>query len=841
MPRTISGLDGGTRIPLRGLTKLLKNLPAAARDRLESAFVDAENLLDYYDRSVRDKQNKRKISGLIDEPILVVSQSILGASVKFERLNDPRISFYEIQVDDTNTFPDPEVFQVVDPFFAIDGISSIKFIRARGVRGVTGETGNWSATVRATPTLTAPAAYSCQFYQRYSGSEPNLFRKRSYGGEDTPGFYTLLDCTFYGSRQVGGMSLWGMISNRLKKPLNSNVRPWDRLKWTINGLTRMENYFPLWTDTFGNPDTPMVNPSTGANMSFYALGGYTASFGPYNLDVPVTERGQGPMDPRAFDDIDAPGCGFYWAKEPLIARPSRLDTGQLDAFDDFINTGREALTGIATNASTSYLVAQNFGFKIPADEDIRGIEVKVKRRQLKYPAVPRELLPFKNSQFHSVTNGVQFDYGYDPIKRVLENNYNQASPFSPAVSLQDILKDVDYGKFVELAGDTGAGSATDVLSTSGRIALGSLGIEPVTDFNTFIRDQPWTVSLWANPYLSSISASEELFTYQSFDAASSGSSNIQFFRLNSGNDQTLQLSSSGTGGVRTQLYTNRISSTNAWYHFVITYAGLGATAFNLFINGVLATPSSASGSFTGFAELDKTFGGYVGLATGLFTLGRGSITGGKGQTGLWNKVLAIREIQELFRMRMLNDYRYNQGSYESANNLQHYWLYLPEEPQISDMEIRLVDSDGIRTDLDNKAEDTELWPKLDDFFYQISFSPEGQLLASSSGIPHDNVIGIGYQTYGGPLDMWGADSSDITKTKVADRRFGVAVRAKNALRAFPGVAYVDHVKMTIYTSKPGDNSINVKVLAESANQFYTEREVFGGLFNAIETGEFFGE
>src|SRR3990167_9582607 len=470
MPRRISGLDGGTRIPLRGLTKLLQNLPAAARDRLQSAFTDAENLLDYYDRSVRDKQEKRKLSGLVDQPVLFVEQSILGASVRFERLDDPRISFYEIQVDDVNTFPDPEVFQVVDPFFAIDGISTIKHIRARGVRGVTGETGNWSDTVTARPTLTAPKAFTCQIYQRYSGSQPDLFIKRTFGGEDTPGFYTLLDCTFYASRLVGGMSLWGMISNRLKKPLNAGVRPWDRLKFTINGLTRMENYFPLWTDTFFDDDTPQINPSTGAAMSFYMLGGYTAGFGPYNVAAPVTERGQGPLDPKAFDDIDISGCRFYWSDEGLIFRPSRLDTGQLDNFDDIDHKGREAEAGIGTNASTSYLVAKNFGFKISADEEVQGIEVKIKRRQLNYPAEPRELLPTRNVARRSVTDGVQFDYGKHSNKRLLEMKYNQGSLTTPAIGLSDILRDVDYGRFVETSG-TAVGADEDFLATSGRTAL----------------------------------------------------------------------------------------------------------------------------------------------------------------------------------------------------------------------------------------------------------------------------------------------------------------------------------------------------------------------------------
>jgi hypothetical protein len=160
----------------------------------------------------------------------------------------------------------------------------------------------------------------------------------------------------------------------------------------------------------------------------------------------------------------------------------------------------------------------------------------------------------------------------------------------------------------------------------------------------------------------------------------------------------------------------------------------------------------------------------------------------------------------------------------------HYWFVYPEDNYIEDYEVYIVDKEGdIRTDLTNQANSDERWPNLEAFYVEAEM-----------GIPHDNVAGLGYQEYGGLTDTWGDNfyADDVNSTN-----FGVAFRAWNK----PGLywsanAYVDHIKMAVYYSDPAAKDwINCKVEAEAANFFYIQREVWGGLFNAIEVGEDIGD
>ena len=103
MPRTTSGLSG-KKISLRGFTQLLKNLDPVTKNRLIEAFADAENLTDFSNRTVPEIQNRRRISGRIATIDLKVENTLLGAFLSWERLDDRRIAFYELQISDDNIF-----------------------------------------------------------------------------------------------------------------------------------------------------------------------------------------------------------------------------------------------------------------------------------------------------------------------------------------------------------------------------------------------------------------------------------------------------------------------------------------------------------------------------------------------------------------------------------------------------------------------------------------------------------------------------------------------------------------------------------------------------------------
>jgi hypothetical protein len=177
-------------------------------------------------------------------------------------------------------------------------------------------------------------------------------------------------------------------------------------------------------------------------------------------------------------------------------------------------------------------------------------------------------------------------------------------------------------------------------------------------------------------------------------------------------------------------------------------------------------------------------------------------------------------------------------------------LFLPNEPSIRDYNIHLIDSEGvIRADLPNYALRAENWPALHDFFYIDESYFYGEYVAYaggvSGGIPHDSVTGIGYQEYGGTTDLWGAKISEsrfyatvLDPAAINNPNWGVAIRAKNDEPFFDGHAYIDHVHMAVFWQDPDRSDyVSLKVEAESTTDFYTIRQVFGGVFNGIEVGE----
>jgi len=268
-----------------------------------------------------------------------------------------------------------------------------------------------------------------------------------------------------------------------------------------------------------------------------------------------------------------------------------------------------------------------------------------------------------------------------------------------------------------------------------------------------------------------------------------------------------------------------------WFHVVATHDA--TDTLRIYVDGILENTTTD----TDVSQIDEP-------RTILINETVSGTTTRFGQYGIWNKVLTTEEVVELFIADANIDLRANSGSYVSSANLQHYWFFFPEESDIRDFEIRLVDSTNtIRTDIDNKAVD-ELWPRLAQFYNSNTKLPSGRPLAVATGIPHDSVTGVGYQVYGGSNDLWGAENDDfyadlLNGSSINSPNFGIAIRAQNKLAlTFPGDAFVDHAKLAVFWQDPNSvQSVNLKVEAESVNQFYIEREIFGGIFNGIETGE----
>jgi len=816
--RRTSGLGAGSKIPLRGFTQLLKNLEPAVRAKLESAFSDAENLIDFHSRTVPELQTRRRFSGTIQTPVVTTEATIVGAFVRWDRLDDPRIAFYEIEMADDNTFADPESYTSLETFFTIENVTTTKFVRVRGVRS-NGEAGLYSTPTKIRPTITAPDALSAEFYPGYStNSYATVGNSRRYSGGDRYNdalFYTVLDETFYADRYSGGFSVWGNMSNRLARMLDARAVPWDRVRFKLNGIAVQDGYFPLWTNMMDEDANAAANENdrddSGNLMSFYTQGGYTASFGPYNLNIPNTLAGEGPLDPgrvmNISSSLDEAGI-FYWSDANNAKHPSRWDQAQFSS----PSYSQDGLTGesdpgapvdpqheaysqsITEGQKTEYLWFHDFNFSIPAERVITGIKAQVSRRQP-----------------NLVSQGVIDDLGFASVNRPLNDSINQ--PAGVAWEGADILTDVDYGDYIPFD------NLSDKLQTD-------MNESPPLDIEI---GNEFTISTWVN---FSEGAPAQLGGLAGFSGRTNNFNRCRLVRGAGAFSAYLYAYLRGNGGTgeRVYRYTTAFLNLNQWYHVVVTKDSVHNVL--LYLDGQLKGWSLVSGAaLVDFIEAPgdiNTAGPAWGAAH--------APKGGFGQTAIWNTVLDAGDVEAIYDLKMTGDYRF---SVKSAN-LKHYYLAFPDQGDIQDNAVYLTDRSPadivrVRSDLSNKAATDESWPQLSDFFSTVTRQYSYLPLAESDGIPHDNHNAIGYQDYGGEGDLWGGT---WTPDQINDFYFGFVIQAiNNPTQAANSHAYVDHGKLTIYYIPEEDRSMRVQAEVAVANQFYIERETFGALFNIIEMGE----
>jgi hypothetical protein len=717
---------------------------------------------------------------------------------------------YEIQIDNTNTFPAPDTRTTIEPFFTLENINSVKFVRVRGIRG-DGLTGNWSTTVRIQPNITAPLTHTSRFYPTYIGANPLLQRTKCFGGEKAPKFYQLFNEQFYADRFAGGFSVWGYVSNRLKEFKDGEQFPVDRVKFKVNGIDRMENYFTHWTNTFPEEATnPRRHPTTGRVMTFYNQGGYTASFGPYAVTLPNSVAGEGANDPLKVSVQDASGATFYWDQVISVRRPSRYEKGLISDIMSGERQDESGIFGMPDGASTAFLKCQDFRFNLKPGDSITGIEVDVKRRQNANPDA-----------------SITADFGKADQLRVMFGH--------DGLSDADIGDDPDFNKFLEfgpavldkqLLTGTTIPIDTDVLEVADEFTFGFW-----VNFNTLgsAADNPNRVIAHINSTVPTGANSIRLNTFHNASFAPNGGG------------LTVSLSDSVGATLRNKNYIESTTGfvTGTWHYIAIVKEDTASGGdFTLYIDGLAITPDSTAGLAAPLTTTDSpdrrvSFGGHVDTPG----VPAPQLDGKMAQGALWNTALIQPEIAEIYLEEFKSDpdLRNNFGDYKSSAFLKHLWMFFPGAADIRDFEVFLVDeTNTIRSDLDNKAVTDESWPLLAEFLEVNSIFIDNNPVGTSTGIPHDNVIGIGYQQYGGEQDTWG---SAWTGAQLNNKNFGVAIRAKNEPNVFAGNGFIDHVKMTAYVQPEGDREVEVSIEAEAVAGFYWERELFGAMFNAIEIGE----
>jgi hypothetical protein len=736
---------------------------------------------------------------LVEVPVIEGESSIYGGSIRWDWTDDPRIHQYEVQVDDVNSFPTPTTYTVLEPFFGLENVATTKYLRARAVR-FNGQTGNWSNTYKMSPTTSAPECFSKLFYQGYDDSvqQPPLETKVQFSGEPAPKFYVLFEHDFYAKRETGGMVVFGYISNHLEQHRTGEFVPWDRVRFRVQGLTRMEEFFPLWAIPFNYPDNVPYNPDTGDPLTFYAHGGYSAAFGPW-MQGWDEQVGIGPFDPKRITEPDGGPGSFYWEDPKAARRPSRLDQGYITDFAVPWKADAETASwNVRQGATTTFLKCQDFGFDMPDGLEVEGIKLWVKRRTNLWP---------------DNTWGVDWGF-YVNLFDLSDDAFG--TPGLSDSNIKEANTSVDfetfgepYGLMLEDVGPGGDGYARNQNSPN----LSGVG-----------DDNAWTLTCWLNKTTAFPNSTFRHTVFHMDDVGGFSAKNFISLQMK-GEDLIVSFTDdAAVRNVHNFWVYDVFAGLNWWHHIGVTF---DSGTLRVYVDGIRRNADATDGSDPAVMTFtEQPLEVHVPLQSGAQVTDKFNI----GQTGYWNKALEGEEIEEIFKHKFLINLRANAGDYESAANLMHYWFVYPKPNGIEDYEVYIVDKEGdIRTDLTNKANTGERWPNLEKFYVE-----------EQMGIPHDNVVGLGYQEYGGLTDTWG---DNFYADDVNSSDFGVAFRAKN----LPGLywsanAYVDHIKMAIYYSDPAAKDwINCKVEAEAGNFFYMQREVWGGLFNAIEVGEDIGD
>lgn len=186
---------------LKGFSKFFTNLTQSQRQEIDRAFADLQNAKEMTSLDESIRQLKRKPDQRLPIPQLDVTLTARGGIVEWPALPDQRINFYEA---DISTFANFASFTTVPTYglsVAIDGLTSTKFVRVRGIRR-DGTTTPFSDTITIAPTLFDIASHTAEaFYIGIVGTAPQTI----LGGPLTSLDYTPIN-------PDGNSMVWGFIS-----------------------------------------------------------------------------------------------------------------------------------------------------------------------------------------------------------------------------------------------------------------------------------------------------------------------------------------------------------------------------------------------------------------------------------------------------------------------------------------------------------------------------------------------------------------------------------------------------------------------------------------------------
>ncbi len=186
---------------LKGFSRFFTNLTKSQRQEIDRALADLQNSKEMTSLDTSVRLLKRKVDQRLPIPQLSVLLAIRGASVNWEPLLDQRINFYEADISTLSNFASFTTVPTYGVQVILDGLTSTKYVRVRGVRR-DGTTTPHSEVATITPTLFSVTSHTAEaFYISIAGVGDTTI----VGGAGTTLAYTPIN-------PDGNSMVWGFVS-----------------------------------------------------------------------------------------------------------------------------------------------------------------------------------------------------------------------------------------------------------------------------------------------------------------------------------------------------------------------------------------------------------------------------------------------------------------------------------------------------------------------------------------------------------------------------------------------------------------------------------------------------
>ncbi len=186
---------------LRGFSKFFTNLTPSQRQEIDRALADLQNSKEMTSLDTSIKLLKRKPDQVLPIPQITTIPTVRGAIIEWDALPDQRINFYEAEVSAFSNFASFTTIPTFGIQVVIDGLTTTKFVRVRGVRR-DGTTTPFSNQIAITPSLFEINSHTLEaFYVSITGTSDNVV----LGGTGT-------DLAYTPANPDGNSMVWGFIT-----------------------------------------------------------------------------------------------------------------------------------------------------------------------------------------------------------------------------------------------------------------------------------------------------------------------------------------------------------------------------------------------------------------------------------------------------------------------------------------------------------------------------------------------------------------------------------------------------------------------------------------------------